>query len=60
MTVMKRDVKFDEDKAMRSSIKWEISIPQEEEILAPKEETQLDPQSQIFLQGKRTFQANDV
>jgi len=40
MTVMWRDVKFDEDKAMRRSLEREVQILLEVELLAPKEEPQ--------------------
>ena len=33
MIVMRRDVKFDEEKAMRFTLEQELSIPQEEELL---------------------------
>ena len=42
MTVVHRDVKFDEDKAMRCSLKREIQLHAVEEILALKEEPQDD------------------
>jgi len=38
MIVVRRDVKFDEDKAMRCSLEREIQVHPNEEILAPKEE----------------------
>jgi len=38
MIVVRMDVKFDEDKAMRCSLERELQISQEEDILAPKEE----------------------
>ena len=37
---MRRDVNFDEEKDMRCSLEWELSIPLEQELLAPKEEPQ--------------------
>jgi len=40
--VLRRDVKFDEEKAMRSSLERELSTSLKEELLAPKEEPQLD------------------
>lgn len=42
MTAVHRDVKFDEKKAMRCSIEWEIQLHAVEDILAPKEEPQID------------------
>jgi len=41
-TVMRRDVKFDEEKAMRSSLERELQISSEEELLVPKEKPQED------------------
>eukprot|EP00253_Pinus_taeda_P003039 PITA_03039 len=38
MTVVRRDVKFDEEKAMRCSLERELQIPPEEELLAPNKE----------------------
>jgi len=40
MTVVQRDLKFDEEKAMGFSLERELKIPPEEELLAPKEEPQ--------------------
>ena len=40
MIVVRRDVKFDEEKAMRCSLEQELQIQLEEEPLAPKEEPQ--------------------
>ena len=43
MTVVRRDVKFDEEKAMRVSLERELEIHANQEILAPKvEEPQID------------------
>jgi len=42
MAMVCRDVKFNEDKAMRCSLERELLLHGEEEILAPKEETQDD------------------
>lgn len=38
MIVVRRDVKFDEDKAMRVSFERELELHADEEILAPKVE----------------------
>jgi len=38
MKVAQRDVKFDEDKAMKCSIGRKLQIPPEEDLLDPKEE----------------------
>lgn len=43
MTIMRRVVRFDEEKAMMSSLERELSIPPEEELLVPKEEPQSNP-----------------
>jgi hypothetical protein len=40
MTVMRRDIKFDEGKAMRLSLESEIDFHAEEELLVPKDESQ--------------------
>jgi len=40
MTVVQRDVKHDEDKAMWFSLDRELHIPPKEDLLAPKEEPQ--------------------
>ena len=40
MTVVKRDVKFEEDKTMRLSLERELKFHAGEEILAPKDEPQ--------------------
>ena len=40
MTIVQRDVKFDEEKAMRCSLERELQIPPEEELLAPNKEPQ--------------------
>lgn len=42
MTVVQRDVKFDQDKTMRSSLERELQLHVVEELLAPKEEHQDD------------------
>lgn len=47
MTVMRRDVIFDEEKAMRRSPEQEFVIPPEEELLVPNEEPQSDPQDVV-------------
>jgi len=38
MTVVRRDVKFTEEKTMRCSLESELQLHVDEEILAPKEE----------------------
>ena len=40
--IVRRDVKFDEEKAMRCSLEREIHFHANEEFLAPKEEPQDD------------------
>jgi hypothetical protein len=40
MTVMRRDIKFDEGKAMRLSLERELDLHVEEELLVPKDEPQ--------------------
>jgi hypothetical protein len=40
MTVMRRDIKFDEGKAMRLLLEREIELHAEEELLVPKDESQ--------------------
>eukprot|EP00253_Pinus_taeda_P007953 PITA_07953 len=40
MTVVRRDVKFDEEKAMWCSPEIELQIPQEEDSFTPKKESQ--------------------
>ena len=40
MTVVRRDIKFDEEKAMRLSLERELDLRVEEELLVPKEEPQ--------------------
>jgi hypothetical protein len=40
MIVMRRDIKFDEGKAMRLSLEREIDLHVEEELLVPKDESQ--------------------
>ena len=40
ITVMRRDVKFDEGKAMRLSLERELDLHEEEELLFPKDESQ--------------------
>lgn len=42
MTFVRRDVKFDEVKAMRCSLEREIRLHVDEELLAPKEEPHND------------------
>lgn len=42
MTMVCRDVKFDEEKVMRCSLERELKLHGEEDILAPKEEPQDD------------------
>jgi len=43
MIFMRKDVKFDEEKTMRFSLKQDMSIPLEHELLSPKE----DPQDEL-------------
>ena len=38
LTVVSRDVKFDDDKSMRCSLERELQLHEDEELLAPKEE----------------------
>ena len=38
ITVVKRDIKFDEDKAMRCYFERELQLQNDHELLAPKEE----------------------
>ena len=40
MTVMRRDIKFDEGKAMRLSLERELDLHAEEELMVPKDESQ--------------------
>jgi hypothetical protein len=40
MTVMRRDIKFDEGKAMQLSLERELELHAEEELLVPKDESQ--------------------
>jgi hypothetical protein len=40
MTVMRRDIKFDEGKAIRLSLERELDLHAEEEMLVPKDESQ--------------------
>jgi hypothetical protein len=40
MIVMRRDIKFDEGKAMRLSLERELDLHVEEELLVPKDESQ--------------------
>jgi hypothetical protein len=40
MTFMRRDIKFDEGKAMRLSLERELDLHAEEELLVPKDESQ--------------------
>ena len=40
MTVVRRDIKFDEEKAMRLSLERELDLHAEEELLVPKDESQ--------------------
>lgn len=42
MIVVRRDVKFDEEKAMRCSLERELQLHGEEELSAPKQEPQDD------------------
>ena len=42
MTVVRRDVKFDEEKAMRCSLEGDLQLHSNEEFLALKEEPQDD------------------
>lgn len=47
VTVVRIDVKFDEEKAMRCSLKREMSIPPKNEIIAPKVETHVELQDVV-------------
>ena len=38
MTIVRRDVKFDEEKAISCSLEREVLLHENEELLAPKEE----------------------
>ena len=40
MTIMRWDIKFDEDKAMRFSLERELDLHAKEELLVPKDEPQ--------------------
>ena len=40
MTAMRRDIKFDEGKAMQFSLERELDLHAEEELLVPKDESQ--------------------
>jgi hypothetical protein len=40
MTIMRRDIKFDEGKSMRLSLERELDLHAEEELLVPKDESQ--------------------
>ena len=40
MTIVRRDIKFHEEKAMKLSLERELHLNAEEEILVPKDETQ--------------------
>lgn len=40
MTIVQRDVKFDEEKVMQGSLERELQIPPEDKILAQEEEPQ--------------------
>jgi hypothetical protein len=40
MTVVRRDVKFDEEKAMRLSLERELDLHADKELLVPKDEPQ--------------------
>ena len=40
MTVVRWDIKFDEDKSMRLSLERELDLHAEEELLVPKDEPQ--------------------
>lgn len=46
MTLVRRDVKFDKDKAMQISLEMELQLHVVEELLAPKEEPQYVDQPQ--------------
>ena len=46
MTMVRRDIKFNEEKAMKLSLERELHLHAEEEILVPKDETQYVDQSQ--------------
>ena len=40
MTVVQRDIKFNEEKAMKLSLERELDLHAEEELLVPKDESQ--------------------
>ena len=40
MTVVRRDIKFDEEKAMQLSLEWDIDLHVDEELLVTKDEPQ--------------------
>ena len=46
MTMVREDMKFDEEKAMRCSLERELQLHVDEELLAPKEEPQDDVEKQ--------------
>lgn len=52
-----QDVRFEEDRALRESLeRKQIAVPQMEELLAPKEETQVGSQTESQTRGKRATQ----
>lgn len=53
-------MRFDNEKAARSSLERELSISPNEELLTPKKEPYSNSQSQSLPMGKRTFQEDDV
>jgi hypothetical protein len=59
MTVMRRDIKFDEGKAMRLSLERELDLHAKEELLVPKDECQDVDQPHEEVHGvEKTTQAN--
>jgi hypothetical protein len=59
MTVMRRDIKFDEGKAMRLSLERELDLHAKEELLVPKDESQDVDQPHEEVHGvEKTTQAN--
>jgi hypothetical protein len=58
MTVMRRDIKFDEGKAMRLSLERELDLHAKEELLVPKDESQYVDQPHEEVHGvEETTQA---
>jgi hypothetical protein len=59
MIVMRRDIKFDEGKAMRLSLERELDLHAEEELLVPKDESQYVDQPNEEVHGvEETTQAD--